>query len=225
MLDLIFVKVESSSQLLSEIYGICLNTWNERSWHWATPVFMLRFYSSLDWSVWKAGVARHFSACTHFLSWRVRRMTETNLRKQSYTFIHLRAHGHTEILSFSLSIFRSLTHSPSTSTLYAQMAMSVSNFFLLFLFSAQLWRHQWFSMDTLMLTSKTEMTHSLRWSVPCFHGQSYAPHEVAAVSKRSDLFLFYLLPAHTTVPLHNTWQWQTRLASRGNDRRDCVQVA
>ena len=26
MLDLIFVKVESSSQLLSEIYGICLDT-------------------------------------------------------------------------------------------------------------------------------------------------------------------------------------------------------
>ena len=91
----------------------CLKTRNECAWHWATPVFMLRYVRFL--SVLRRA-ARHFCACTHFLSWH---KGETDSRTHSYTFTHLCTHTreHTLTLwyslSFFLSFFLSLSHTQS----------------------------------------------------------------------------------------------------------------
>ena len=110
MLD--FVKVPCN--FWEKYTGTCLNTRNERAWHWATSVFKLRYVRFL--SVWRR-TARHFYGCTHFLSWY---KSETNLRTRSYTFIHLRTHPHTDAHTltvwYSLSLFLSpsLTHNPQS---------------------------------------------------------------------------------------------------------------
>ena len=165
MLD--FVKVPCN--FWEKYTGTCLNTRNERAWHWATSVFKLRYVRFL--SVWRR-TARHFYGCTHFLSWY---KSETNSRTHSYTVTHLGTHihaqayghtGHSLSLSLPLSLSLSHTHTLSLSTIhvhlrYTQMAMSVSNFF------SALWRPYWFSV-LLILTSKRwliVLSHVFRWSL------------------------------------------------------------
>ena len=154
MLD--FVKVPCN--FWEKYTGTCLNTRNERAWHWATSVFKLRYVRFL--SVWRR-TARHFYGCTHFLSWY---KSETNSRTHGYLFAHgIYSHslGHT----YSRASIRShWTLSLSTIHVhlrYTQMAMSVSNFF------SALWRPYWFSV-LLILTSKRWLillSHVFRWSL------------------------------------------------------------
>ena len=95
--------------------GTCLNMWNERASHWATPVFMLRFVRFLSSPrAERERAAHHFCACTHILSWQEwNKLTHALLYIHSLAHIHARAHAHTVILTLAHS------HNPqSTTTLY-----------------------------------------------------------------------------------------------------------
>ena len=226
MLDLIFVKVESSSQLLSEIYGICLDTWNERAWHWATPVFMLRFYSFQvlteaygrpEWPV------TFLPVLSNSLSELTGKANDWNKLTQAVIHIHSLArthytHADTVTLRYFQSFYLSLSHTHSVHFVRSNGNVSFQLFSSISFFGIALAASviQYGHFDANIKDWDDSFTEMVSPVFPW----SCAPHEVAAVSKRSNLFLFYLPPAHTTVRLHNTWQWQTRLASRGNDSRD-----
>ena len=121
-----FVKVPCN--FWEKYTGTCLNTWNEHAWHWATPVFMLRFVRFL--SVWQRA-ARHFYGCTHFLSWH--KSGKKNSRTHSYTVtdlgthIHAQAHGHTVILSLSTSLSLTHTDTHTHSTIHVHFVHSNGN--------------------------------------------------------------------------------------------------
>ena len=189
VLDFFVLKLKAPCNIWVKYTGTCLNTWHERVRHWATPILMLSFVRFL--SVWKRA-AHHFCARTNFLSWH---KSETNLRTHSYTFTHFRTytHAHTLTLWYSLSFFLSLCHTQSTIQVHivrSNVSVSFQRFSALWwpYWLSTIWPPYWLSV-LLMLTPK----RWLDWfcSVPFFGDHLHLMrYNMAAVSKRSNLFLF-----------------------------------
>ena len=100
-----FVKVPCN--FWEKYTGTCLNMWNERAWHWATPVYICwDMYVS-----WSYGGERPVFFMAVLIFWADIRVKQTHARThiQPLTWAHTFTRKHTITLWFSLSPSLSLS--------------------------------------------------------------------------------------------------------------------